>query len=129
MRRIWKWIFLGVGVGALFYGYIPGHWVESLGDHGLAVPAAVLLGIPMYSNAIGVVPVAEAMLLKGVPLGTTLAFMMSVAALSLPELLILRKVIRWPALIRFVGILAVSFMIVGWLFNALAPWLPVAATP
>ncbi|HSM28970.1 MAG TPA: permease [Thioalkalivibrio sp.] len=129
VRRIWKWIFIGVGVGALFYGFIPGHWVENLGDHWLVVPAAVLLGIPMYSNAIGVLPVAEAMLLKGVPLGTTLAFMMSVAALSLPELLILRKVIRWPALIRFVGILAGSFVIVGWLFNALAPWLPVAATP
>jgi uncharacterized protein len=129
VRRIWKWIFLGVGVGAFFYGFIPQHWVENLGDHWLAVPAAVLIGVPMYSNAIGVVPVAEAMLIKGVPLGTTLAFMMSVAALSLPELLILRKVIRWPALIRFVGILAVSFILVGWLFNALGPYLAVQPGP
>jgi uncharacterized protein len=129
VRRIWKWIFIGVGVGAFFYGYIPQHWVESLGDHWLAVPAAVLIGVPMYSNAIGVVPVAEAMLIKGVPLGTTLAFMMSVAALSLPELLILRKVIRWPALIRFVGILAVAFILVGWLFNALGPYLAVNPGP
>jgi uncharacterized membrane protein YraQ (UPF0718 family) len=129
VRRIWKWIFIGVGVGAFFYGYIPQHWVENLGDHWLAVPAAVLIGVPMYSNAIGVVPVAEAMLIKGVPLGTTLAFMMSVAALSLPELLILRKVIRWPALIRFVAILAVSFILVGWFFNAVGPYLTVPIAP
>jgi uncharacterized membrane protein YraQ (UPF0718 family) len=129
VRRIWKWIFIGVGVGAFFYGYIPQHWVENLGDHWAAVPVAVLIGVPMYSNAIGVVPVAEAMLIKGVPLGTTLAFMMSVAALSLPELLILRKVIRWPALIRFVAILAVSFMLVGWLFNAVGPYLTIPVAP
>jgi uncharacterized protein len=129
VRRIWKWIFIGVGVGAFFYGYIPQHWVENLGDHWAAVPAAVLIGVPMYSNAIGVVPVAEAMLIKGVPLGTTLAFMMSVAALSLPELLILRKVIRWPALIRFVAILAVSFILVGWLFNAVGPYLTIPIAP
>jgi uncharacterized protein len=129
VRRIWKWIFIGVGVGAFFYGYIPQHWVENLGDHWAAVPAAVLIGVPMYSNAIGVVPVAEAMLIKGVPLGTTLAFMMSVAALSLPELLILRKVIRWPALIRFVAILAASFMLVGWLFNAVGPYLTIPVAP
>jgi uncharacterized protein len=129
VRRIWKWIFIGVGVGAFFYGYIPQDWVENLGDHWAAVPAAVLIGVPMYSNAIGVVPVAEAMLIKGVPLGTTLAFMMSVAALSLPELLILRKVIRWPALVRFVAILAVAFMLVGWLFNAVGPYLTIPITP
>ncbi len=120
--RIWKWVFLGIGVGALFHGYVPEAWVvEHLGgkDNWLAVPAAVLLGIPLYSNATGVIPVAEAMLGKGVALGTTLALMMSIAALSLPEMLILRKVIRWPALALYASILAVAFMLVGWSFNIL----------
>jgi len=120
--RIWKWVLAGVAVGALFHGFVPAEWVgEHLaGDSSpLVVPAAVGLGVPLYSNATGVVPVAEALLGKGVALGTVLALMMSIAALSLPELLILRKVIRWPALGWFAGILAVSFTLVGWVFNAL----------
>ncbi len=121
--RIWLWVFIGIGVGALFHGYVPEQWiVEHLGagqNSWLAVPAAVLIGIPLYSNATGVIPVAEAMLLKGVALGTTLAFMMSIAALSLPEMLILRKVIRWPALFLYAGILAIAFILVGWGFNFL----------
>lgn len=120
--RIWKWVFLGIAIGALFHGYVPEAWVvENLGgqDNWLAVPAAVLLGIPLYSNATGVIPVAEAMLGKGVALGTTLALMMSIAALSLPEMLILRKVIRWPALALYASILAIAFMLVGWGFNFL----------
>jgi uncharacterized membrane protein YraQ (UPF0718 family) len=83
------------------------------------VPAAVLVGVPLYSNATGVIPIIEAMLNKGVPIGTSLALMMSIATLSLPELLILRKVIRWPALAVFVGVLTVAFILVGYLFNAL----------
>lgn len=120
--RIWKWVFVGIAVGALFHGYVPEAWVvENLGgqDNWLAVPAAVLLGIPLYSNATGVIPVAEAMLGKGVALGTTLALMMSIAALSLPEMLILRKVIRWPALALYACILALAFTLVGWGFNFL----------
>ena len=77
----------------------------------------MLLGVPLYSNATGVIPIVEAMLNKGVPLGTSLALMMSIAALSLPEILILRKVIRWPALAVFVGVLVVAFILVGYLFN------------
>jgi hypothetical protein len=117
--RIWPWVVLGIGVGALFHGYVPQVWVaEHLGGAAwYSVPAAVLLGIPLYSNATGIIPVAEAMLGKGVALGTTLALMMSVAALSLPELLILRKVIRWPALTLFVAVLAVAFTLTGWGFN------------
>ncbi|HEY9050934.1 MAG TPA: permease, partial [Gammaproteobacteria bacterium] len=95
--RLWKWVIAGIAVGALFHGYVPEDWVtEHLGgqDNWLAVPGAVLLGVPLYSNATGVIPVAEAMLGKGVAIGTTLAFMMSIAALSLPEMIILRKVIR-----------------------------------
>ncbi|MEA3643117.1 MAG: permease [Lamprobacter sp.] len=119
LRRIWKWVFIGIGVGALFHGYVPDDWVvKHLGDgQWLAVPAAVLVGIPLYSNATGVIPVAEAMLGKGVAVGTVLAFMMSIAALSIPEMLILRKVIRWQALALFAGVLGVSFVLVGWGFN------------
>ena len=119
--RIWTWVLIGIGVGALFHGYVPAGWVsENLGgDSWYTVPAAVVLGIPLYSNATGVIPVAEAMLGKGVAVGTTLALMMSVAALSLPEMLILRKVIRWPALALFAGVLAVAFTLVGWGFNAI----------
>ncbi len=120
VRRIWKWVVIGIAVGAAFHGFVPGDWVtDHLGAQGslLAVPAAVLLGIPLYANATGIIPVAEAMLGKGAAVGTTLAFMMSVAALSLPEVLILRKVIRWPALALFAGVLAVAFTLVGWSFN------------
>jgi uncharacterized membrane protein YraQ (UPF0718 family) len=120
--RLWKWVLLGIGVGALFHGYVPEGWVsEHLGgqDNWLAVPGAVLLGVPLYSNATGVIPVAEAMLGKGVAIGTTLAFMMSIAALSLPEMIILRKVIRWPALALYAGVLATAFILVGWGFNIL----------
>ena len=120
--RIGNWVLLGITVGAWFHGYVPEAWVElHLGgqNNWLAVPAAVLLGIPLYANATGVIPVAEAMLSKGVALGTTLALMMSIAALSLPELLMLRKVIRWPALAWYAGILAVAFTWVGWGFNLL----------
>jgi uncharacterized membrane protein YraQ (UPF0718 family) len=119
IRRIWKWVLIGIGIGALFHGFVPEQWVsDNLADGGLLdVPLAVLLGIPLYSNATGVIPVAEAMLDKGVAIGTTLALMMSVAALSLPEMLILRKVIRWPALALFAGVLAVAFTLVGWGFN------------
>ncbi len=122
VRRIWKWVVAGIAVGALFHGYVPQQWVTDHlgGDAWYTVPAAVLLGIPLYSNATGVIPIAEAMLGKGVALGTTLALMMSIAALSLPEMLILRKVIRWPALALYASVLAVAFTLVGWGFNLLS---------
>ena len=120
--RIWKWVLIGIGVGALFHGYVPDQWVTEhlAGGNWYDVPTAVALGIPLYANATGIIPVAEAMLSKGVAIGTTLALMMSVAALSLPELLILRKVIKWQALALFVSVLAVAFLIVGWGFNAIS---------
>lgn len=123
VTRLWKWVVAGIAIGALFHGYVPEGWVtEHLGgnDNWLAVPGAVLLGVPLYSNATGVIPVAEAMLGKGVAIGTTLAFMMSIAALSLPEMIILRKVIQWPALALYAGVLAIAFMLVGWGFNLFA---------
>ncbi len=117
--RIWLWVLIGVGAGALFHGYFPESWAESLAgkDNILAVPMAVILGVPLYSNAVGVIPLAEAMLTKGVAIGTTLALMMSIAAISLPELLILRKVIKIRGLLVFVSILTIAIILVGWLFN------------
>lgn len=119
--RIWKWVIVGVGAGALFHGYFPQEWASSLGSENsfLAVPMAVVLGVPLYSNAIGVIPLAEAMLLKGVAVGTTLAFMMSIATISLPELIILRKVIKWQALAIFIGIVTLSIILVGWFINGI----------
>jgi hypothetical protein len=122
VKRIWIWIFIGIALGAAFHGFVPQAWVSAtLADasNWWSVPAAVLIGVPLYSNATGVIPIIEAMLNKGVPVGTSLALMMSIAALSLPELLILRKVIRWPALAVFVGVLVVAFIFVGYLFNYL----------
>ncbi len=121
VRRIWKWVLIGIGVGALFHGFVPEAWVSEhlASGNWFDVPMAVILGIPLYSNATGIIPVAEAMLSKGVAIGTTLALMMSVAALSLPEMLILRKVIKWQALGIFVAVLAVAFILVGWGFNLL----------
>jgi len=124
--RIWKWVVIGIGLGALFHGYVPEAWVlQYLSDESSwwSVPAAVVLGVPLYANETGIIPIIESMLAKGVPLGTSLALMMSVVALSLPEMLILRQVIRWPALAIFASILTVSFILVGWLFNWLADYI------
>lgn len=120
--RIWKFVLLGVGIGALIHGYVPADFVvRSAGDGSiLSVVVAVLAGVPMYSDAVGIIPVAEALLGKGVPLGTVLAFMMAVIALSLPEMLILRKVVKWQLLGVFSAYLAISFVLVGILFNNLA---------
>lgn len=119
LSRIWLWVIIGVGAGSLFHGFFPVAWVDSLSAQGsiISVPLAVLLGIPLYSNAVGVIPLGEAMLGKGMGLGTTLAFMMSVAAISLPEILILKKVLKWQALALFIAVIAVSMMLAGWIFN------------
>lgn len=119
--RLWKFVLIGVGVGALIHGYVPMDLLARLtGDGGLlSVVGAVLLGIPLYSDAVGVIAVAEALLGKGVPIGTVLAFMMAVTALSLPEMIILRKVVKWPLLGLFAGFLALAFILVGVLFNSL----------
>lgn len=121
VKRIWIWVVLGVAIGALFHGFVPEAWVtENLADanNWWTVPTAVLLGVPLYGNATGVIPIIEAMLDKGVPIGTSLALMMSIATLSLPELLMLRQVIRWPALMIFVMVVSLSMIMVGYAFNA-----------
>ena len=117
--RIWLYVLLGIGVGALLHGFVPQSFFLDYAsvDNPMAVPIAVLAGIPLYSNATGVIPVAEALIAKGVPIGTSLALMMSVAAISLPEMIILRKVIKPPLIGIFVVWLFVAFVSVGYLFN------------
>jgi len=119
IKRVWLYVLIGVGLGAGLHGYVPREWfLEHAGaDNPFAVPLAVLIGIPLYSNATGIIPVAEVLMNKGVPIGTILAFIMSIVAISLPELLILRKVLRPQMLAFFVGFLFVAFVGVGYLFN------------
>ena len=120
-KKVWLWVIIGVGLGALLHGYVPQEWfTENLGaGQWWSVPVAVLVGIPLYSNVTGVVPIMESLLLKGLPVGTTLAFCMSTVAASLPEMLMLKQVMRWQLLALFLGLLLVIFTLVGWLFNSL----------
>ena len=119
--RIWRYVLIGVGLGAVLHGFIPQEFFVKYAsaDNILAVPSAVLIGIPLYSNATGVIPIVEALMGKGVPIGTVLALMMSVAAISLPEMIILRKVLKPQLIATFAGILFIAFIGVGFLFNAI----------
>jgi uncharacterized membrane protein YraQ (UPF0718 family) len=119
--RIWKYVFIGIGTGAALHGYIPTDFFTKYAsaDNFYAVPLAALSGIPLYSNATGVIPIAEALLGKGVPIGTVIVLMMSVVTISIPEFVILRKVIRIQGLVYFATFLAIAFICVGYLFNAL----------
>ncbi|ABD87492.1 permease [Rhodopseudomonas palustris] len=119
--KVWPWVIAGIAAGALIHGYAPADLLASIMGRGAwwSVPAAVLIGIPMYSNAAGIIPVVEALLSKGAALGTVLAFMMSVIALSLPEMIILRKVLTMKLIAVFVGVVGGGILAVGFLFNAL----------
>ena len=119
--RIWKYVLIGIAVGAFLHGYVPKAWLaeHASADNWLAVPLAALIGIPLYSSASGVIPVVESLLAKGVPVGTVLTLMMSVAAISLPEMIILRKVLKPQLIATFAGILFVAFIMVRYLFNGL----------
>jgi uncharacterized membrane protein YraQ (UPF0718 family) len=119
--RVWHWVILGIAVGAAIHGYVPADLLATIMGNGnwWSVPAVVLIGVPMYSNAAGIIPVVEALLGKGAALGTVLAFMMSVTALSLPEMIILRKVLSLRLIAVFIGVVAVGILAVGFLFNAL----------
>jgi hypothetical protein len=117
--KVWPYVLAGIVVGAGIHGWVPENFMAAIMGKGAwwSVPLAVLIGVPMYSNAAGIIPVVHALLEKGAALGTVLAFMMSVIALSLPEMIILRKVLK-PALIAtFIGVVAVGIIIVGYLFN------------
>jgi uncharacterized membrane protein YraQ (UPF0718 family) len=117
--KIWIYIVLGVGIGAAAHGYVPEDFLTSLlgEENWYGVPLAIILGVPMYSNAAGIIPIISVLIEKGVSLGTALAFMMSVIALSLPEIIILKKVLKWQLIATFVGIVASGIMIVGFVFN------------
>ena len=118
--KVWPYVLAGIAVGALIHGYVPQNFMAGIMGAGTwwSVPLAVLFGIPMYSNAAGIIPIVQALLEKGAALGTVLAFMMSVIALSLPETIILRKVLKWPLIFTFLGVVGVGIMCVGFLFNA-----------
>lgn len=117
--RVWPYLLAGIAVGAGIHGYVPTDFMAALmgREAWWSVPLAVALGVPMYSNAAGIVPVVEALLAKGAALGTALAFMMSVVALSLPELMILRKVLKPRLIAVFTGVVATGILLVGYVFN------------
>ncbi|GAA4084657.1 permease [Zhongshania borealis] len=119
--RVWKWVFIGVGLGAALHGFVPVSWIENnLGDgQWWSVPLAVVLGIPLYSNATGVIPVMESLIGKGLPIGTTLAFCMSTVAASFPEFILLKQVMTWRLLATIFTLLLVSFTVMGWVLNAI----------
>ncbi len=121
LSKIWIYVLGGIAVGALVHGYVPQDFLLKYAgpNNPLAVPIAVILGVPLYSNAAGVIPIVQALMAKGLPLGTTLAFMMAVTALSFPEMVILSQVLKRELIMTFVGIVSVSIIIVGYIFNFL----------
>lgn len=119
--KVWPYVIAGIALGAGIHGYVPEDFMASIMGRNAgwwSVPVAVLLGVPMYSNAAGIIPVVEALIGKGAALGTVLAFMMSVIALSAPEMIILRKVLKPRLILTFAGVVACGILLVGYLFNA-----------
>jgi uncharacterized protein len=121
LKKIWPYVLVGIGIGGFIHGYAPeGFLLKYAGPGNLfAVPIAVLIGVPLYSNAAGVIPIVQALMEKGMAMGTVLAFMMAVTALSLPEAIILKNVLKMRLLVIFFGIVAVAIIGVGYLFNAI----------
>jgi uncharacterized membrane protein YraQ (UPF0718 family) len=121
VSKVWLYVLVGIAVGAGIHGYVPENFMAGLMGKSAwwAVPVSVLIGVPLYSNAAGIIPIVHALLEKGASLGTTLAFMMSVIGLSLPETIILRKVLKLPLIFIFVGVVATGILLVGYLFNAI----------
>lgn len=117
--KVWLYVAIGIAVGAGAHGYVPAEFMASFmgKDIWYAVPLSTLIGIPLYSNAAGIVPIVSVLIEKGAALGTSLSFMMSVIALSLPEMIILRKVLKLPLILTFIGIVGSGIMIIGLLFN------------
>jgi uncharacterized membrane protein YraQ (UPF0718 family) len=119
VSKVWIYIVIGIALGAWIHGYVPENFMAGIMGKSAwwSVPLSVLVGIPMYSNAAGIIPIMQALLEKGASLGTVLAFVMSVIGLSLPEAIILKKVLKLPLIITFVSVVAVGIVIVGYLFN------------
>jgi hypothetical protein len=121
LQKVWLYVIIAIGIGGFIHGYAPDDFLARYAGNGnpFAVPVAVAIGVPLYSNAAGVIPIVYALMEKGMSMGTVLAFMMAVTALSLPEMIILRKVIKMPLLVVFVSIMTVTIIAVGYLFNAI----------
>ncbi|MBU1704155.1 MAG: permease, partial [Nanoarchaeota archaeon] len=119
IRKLWVWILVGVGLGAAIHNYVPSAVIQGIVEKGgiLAVPIAVLVGVPMYGSCAAIVPIAVVLFEKGVPLGTALAFMMATAALSLPEAVILRRAMKLKLIMIFFGIVALAIIATGFIFN------------
>jgi len=119
--KVWIYVVIGIAVGAAAHGYVPESFMTNLMGKSTwySVPLSVLIGVPLYSNAAGIIPIVSVFIEKGVPLGTALAFMMAVIGLSLPEMIILKKVLKLPLIFTFIGIVATGIMIVGFLFNSI----------
>jgi hypothetical protein len=121
LQKVWLYVIIAIGIGGFIHGYAPDDFLASYAGNGnpFAVPVAVAIGVPLYSNAAGVIPIVYALMEKGMSMGTVLAFMMAVTALSLPEMIILRKVLKIKLLAVFVGIMTITIIGVGYLFNAI----------
>ncbi|WP_392486793.1 permease [Haloimpatiens sp. FM7315] len=119
IKKVWMYIFIGVGIGAIIHNWIPKTVIENVvgSKNPFAVVLATLVGVPMYADIFGTIPIAEALVLKGVPLGTVLSFMMAVTALSLPSIIMLKKVVKSKLLYIFVSIVSIGIIIIGYLFN------------
>jgi uncharacterized membrane protein YraQ (UPF0718 family) len=117
LRKVWPYLLVGIGVGAAIHGWAPEDFFTQHATGLLGVPLAVLIGVPLYSNAAGVLPLVEALHDKGLPMGTVLAFMMSVVALSLPEMILLRRVLKPQLIATYVGVVASGILATGLFFN------------
>ncbi len=125
LKKVFPYILVGVGIGAIIHNWIPEEWVETIlgGNNPFGVIIATLVGIPMYADIFGSIPIAEALLSKGALLGVVLSFMMAVTTLSLPSMIMLRKAIKPKLLILFIGICTVGIILVGYLFNLIQPFI------
>ncbi len=125
IKKVAPYIFLGVGIGALIHNVVPQEWVEQIlgGENPFAVVLATLVGVPMYADIFGTIPVAESLLYKGAGLGTVLSFMMAVTTLSLPSMIVLKKAVKSQLLAAFIAICTLGIILVGYFFNAIQPWL------
>lgn len=121
IRKVWLYVIIGVGLGALMHGYIPNNFLASItgSNNPLAVPLATIIGIPLYSNAAGTIPIVSVLIDKGMSMGTALAFMMAVTALSLPEFIILRRVLKSRLIVIYASIVGLGIIFTGYLFNAI----------
>jgi uncharacterized membrane protein YraQ (UPF0718 family) len=117
--KIWIYILAGIAIGAGAHGFVPDDFLAKVlgAQNWYSVPLAIAVGVPLYSNAAGIIPIVSVLIEKGVSLGTALAFMMSVIGLSLPEIIILKKVLKWQLIFVFIGVVALGIVVVGFLFN------------